>query len=284
MADPQSPGRGVSAHRLSTARLYAFLLIFLVAAGYAIWKSDRFQNLFQGISQARLSQALGVPVSFDTVDLRFFPPSVLLANVRIGNDPKRNLPADTPLLEAEEISIGGGVSLVSSTLRLGRIRALRPHVRLIQSADGTLISRPVWPLPLAAVVSDRHRIDSRAAGVLEFRDARPRSRAARRLHGRALEGVPDRYRATLVARRATLQLPAPSRRDEPVRTSAPGPGPAFASKSSTSPERSADPGDRLYRDPRGANALFSGSGRLSIDEVERVFHSALGFRARPRRT
>src|SRR5215813_13270002 len=138
MADPQPPDKAVAAHRLSTARLYFFLLVFLIVSGYAIWKSDRFQSLIQGVSQSRLSAALGVPVSFDTVDVSFLPPSVILANVRIGNDPKLHLPENQPVLTVEEISVGGGVSLVGSTLRLGRIRALRPHIHLVQSAEGVL--------------------------------------------------------------------------------------------------------------------------------------------------
>ncbi len=112
MAKPLRLTEEVHAHRLSAVRLYSFLLLFLILAGYAIWKSERFQNLVQGISKSRLSEALGAPVSFETVDLRFFPPSVRLANVRIGNDPALHLPPDQPLLQVEEVSIGGGVSLI----------------------------------------------------------------------------------------------------------------------------------------------------------------------------
>jgi hypothetical protein len=43
-----------------------------------------------GVSQSRLTEALGRPVTFNTVEI-LFPPTVLLANVRIGNDPR--LPA-----------------------------------------------------------------------------------------------------------------------------------------------------------------------------------------------
>src|SRR5215470_1157455 len=136
MAKSFRPTEGVHAHRLSSARLYAILLLFLVLAGYAIWKSDRFQNLVQGVSRSRLTEALGAPVSFETVDLRFFPPSVRLANVRIENDPALHLPADQPLLQVEEISIGGGVSLGIQELRRSRISAIRPCIRLFQAVDG----------------------------------------------------------------------------------------------------------------------------------------------------
>jgi uncharacterized protein involved in outer membrane biogenesis len=63
---------------------------------------------------------------------------VSLQDVVIGNDPRAG---SRPLFTAEEISIGGGVSLVGSELRLGRIRAVRPRIALTQFADGT------WNLP-----------------------------------------------------------------------------------------------------------------------------------------
>lgn len=124
--------------QLSPARLFAVLVVFLLLAGYAVWNSERFQTLFQGVSQTRLSAALGRPVTFRTVEFRVLPPSVRLADVRIGNDPR--LGAE-PFLEAEELSIGGGISLSGQELRLGRIRAVRPKVSLVQFPDGT------WNLP-----------------------------------------------------------------------------------------------------------------------------------------
>src|SRR5215470_2508329 len=138
---PRNPFRmteGVAAHRLSTPRLFTIVLAFVVLSGYAIWKSERFQNLFLGVSQARLSEALKRPVSFRTADFRIFPPSVRLLDVVIGNDPRAGA---GPLLSVEEVSVGGGVSLVGQELRLGRIRAVRPKIALVQFPDGT------WNLP-----------------------------------------------------------------------------------------------------------------------------------------
>src|SRR5512141_704023 len=120
---PPAPPHGFDVHHLPPLRLLGIVLIFLVASAYAVWKSDRFQGLIHGVSQSRLAEALGRPVTFRTVEIRVFPPSVRLADVRIGNDPR--LPG--PLLTAEEVSIGGGISIVGRERRLGRIRALRPH-------------------------------------------------------------------------------------------------------------------------------------------------------------
>ena len=280
MADPESSSRGIAAHRLSTARLFTIVLAFLVVAGYSIWKSDRFQNLVQGVSQSRLSQALGVPVSFETVDIHFFPPSLLLANVRIGNDPQKHLPPDAPLLAAEEVSIGGGVSLVGPTLRLGRIRALRPRVHLIQSSDGTFNIPPGLAGPSRGGLQVSIGSVLIQQGVLEF-EGRQAS-----IDGRLDDFVAElsrlprsRYRGTLSARRATLQLP----RAEPLAMS-------LSARVLLDPESGV-----LFEDlrlsgafgeiqatgavetPRRPKVLFSGSGRIVVDEVERLFHSPLGF-------
>ncbi|HXM76727.1 MAG TPA: hypothetical protein VN971_08125, partial [Thermoanaerobaculia bacterium] len=110
---PIRPTAGVEAHRLSATRLWGIVFLFLLFASYAIWKSERFQNLIQGVSQSRLTQALGRTVTFRTVELRVFPPSVRLADVRVGNHPRLS----GALLSAEEVSIGGGVSLVGQELR-----------------------------------------------------------------------------------------------------------------------------------------------------------------------
>src|SRR5437016_3176964 len=137
MERPAAPDHGVEAHHLPPLRLFGIILLFLIAASYAVWKSERFQNLIHGVSQSRLQEALGRAVTFRTVEIRVFPPAVRLADVRIANDPR--LPG--ALLSAEEISIGGGVSLVARQLRLGRIRALRPRFSLTQLPDGS------WNLP-----------------------------------------------------------------------------------------------------------------------------------------
>src|SRR5512144_663652 len=101
--------------RLSTLRLFSVLLVFLVLAGYAVWNSERFQTLFQGVSESRISEALGRPVTFRKVEVRFLPPALRLADVRIGNDPRAG---PGPFLSADELSIGGGISLSGNELRL----------------------------------------------------------------------------------------------------------------------------------------------------------------------
>src|SRR5215468_12243092 len=105
MADDPPKSRDESAHvarRLSTLRLFLIVLVFLALAAYAIWNSDRFQSLFQGVSEQRLSELLQRPVRFRRVDFHIFPPQIQLADVSVGNDPR--LP-DQPLLTAEQLTI-----------------------------------------------------------------------------------------------------------------------------------------------------------------------------------
>ena len=272
------PGRPhPEAHHLSALRLFAIIALFLVAAAYAIWKSDRFQNLIHGVSQTRLAEALGRPVTFQTVEIRIFPPTIRLADVRIGNDPS----LEGPLFAAEEVSIGGGISLVANELRIGRVRALRPRLALTQLPDGKWnlppgLSRPGKPggvkLHIASVLIQE--------GMLDLQGRRIGISGSLEQFAAQLDSLPqDRYRGTLDARRATLILPSA----EPLKTQLSmrflldsargvtledvGLSGAFGRlKVSGSIETAGR-----------TNTILSASGDISIDEVERIFRSPLGF-------
>lgn len=270
---------GVRAHRLSATRLWGIVVLFLVLASYAVWKSERFQNLIQGVSQSRLSEAFGRPVLFRTVEFRVFPPSVRLADVRVANDPRLS----GPLLSAEEVSIGGGVSLVGQELRLGRIRALRPHIRLVQFPDGTWnlppgLAKPAKPgqgglrLKIGSVLVQE--------GVFEF-DGRKMAFTGR-LEDFAAELTSltgGRYRGGMLARRATIRIAD----SEPVVAS-------VAARFQIDPKRGLTFDDLRLEGPLGRlrgsgslenfdrpNTVFGVTADLSIEEVERVFHVKLGF-------
>ncbi|MGH9368386.1 MAG: translocation/assembly module TamB domain-containing protein [Thermoanaerobaculia bacterium] len=268
--------------RLSTLRLFTIIVLFLALAGYLVWKSDRFQNLVQGVPQSRLSEALGVPVDFDTVDFSIFPPSVRLENVRVGNDPALALPSDRPLLTAERISIGGGASLSGSELRLGRIRALRPRILLQQLPDGRFNLPPGLRGPAKRPEGVQVRIGSLLVqeGVLDFEGKKLRIDG--RLEDFAAELTsrgPDRYGGVLLARRGEFRLP----RKEPILA-------AVSLSFALDGERGLTVDDLRLEGPFG-RLVASGSlenfadprigllvsADVSIEEVERIFHSSLGF-------
>ncbi|MGH9366036.1 MAG: hypothetical protein ACRD1B_12350, partial [Thermoanaerobaculia bacterium] len=270
----------MAAHRLSASRLYAIVAVFVALSGWAIWKSERFQNLFQGVSQARLSAVLKRPVSFRTADFRIFPPSVSLQDVVVGNDPRAG---GRPLFFAEEVSIGGGISLVGSELRLGRVRAVRPRIALTQFADGT------WNLPRLSGPKSQGGITVHLNDILVQEGILDLQGRRIQIDGRLEEFAvllavagPDRLRGRVIARRGTLHL----RNAEPLVF-------ALASRVTLDTRRGLTfdelslTGD--FGEIRGTGAIedfaharvsFDVRAGLSVEEVERVFRSALGFRGR----
>ena len=275
-APAHAPPPGFDEHHLPPLRLFGIVLLFLVACAYAVWKSDRFQGLIHGVSQARLAEALGRPVTFRTVELRVFPPSVRLADVRIGNDPR--LPG--PLLTAEEVSIGGGMSVVGRELRLGKIRALRPRASLSQAPDGT------WNLPPGLSGPSRGGLKLHIGsvlvqeGVLELQGRKIGIDGTLEDFSAELVSIAnDRYRGSLEARRATVKLPGA----EPLVMTLSTRFELDAARGLTLENSSVSGAfgklsvaGSLEAARRG-NAVFTAAGDVSIDEIERIFHSGLDF-------
>jgi hypothetical protein len=266
------------AQRLSTSRLFLIVVVFLGLAAYSIWNSDRFQTLFQGVSEQRLSELLERRVTFRQVDFQVFPPSVHLADVRVGNDPR--LP-DGPLLQAEELTIGGGFSVTGGELRFGRVRALHPRVALVQFPDGT------WNLPPGLTRSaGKGGLSLKIGelviqqGVFEF--AGRKTGVDGRLVGFATELVSlpgNRYRGTLICRKATLHMPG----TEPLEF---GIDLAFRAGAESGVQVDAMRVNGEFGELRMSGSvddlknptiLLRASGDLHVAEVERLFHSALGF-------
>ena len=266
------------AQPLSTSRLFVLVVVFLVLAGYAIWNSDRFQSLFQGVSEQRLSELLQRPVSFRRVDFSIFPPSVHLADIRVGNDPRV---AKGPLLEAEELTIGGGVSVTGGELRLGRVRAVHPKISLVQFADGTWnlppgLSRPASKGGLSVKIGELVV----QQGTFEFEGRKSNIDGRLENFAAELASLPgNRYRGSLACRRTTVRLAG----DEPLVFGVDlgfHAGPA----SGLQIESLRIVGDfgelrasGSVEDLKNPEILLRASGELHVAEVERVFHSGLGF-------
>jgi len=268
-----------AALHLSPLRLFAVLIVFLVLAGYAVFNSERFQNLFQGVSQTRLSAALGRPVTFRQVGFRVLPPSIRLADVRIGNDPRLG---PEPFLEAEELSIGGGVSLTGRELRLGRIRALRPKVSLVQFPDGTWnlppgINRPARKGGLKIRVGEvvlQQGVFSLDGNKIAI------DVALEDFNGNLAAIGEDHYSGSLTARKMTLGLPSA----EPIVSDLstrfhmePGRGIVFETLRLAGSFGRLSATGAIETGGAGAKTTFVLSGEVSITEVERIFHSKLGF-------
>jgi len=267
------------AQRLSALRLFAILVVFFVLAGYAVLNSERFQNLFQGASQTRLSAALGRPVTFRQVEFRLLPPSVRLADVKIGNDPRAG---PEPFLSAEQVWIGGGVSLSGRELRLGRIRAVRPRVSLVQFPDGAWNLPPGLTRPGKRDGGLKVRIGEVVVqqGVFELQGRKTQiDLSLEDFAGNLASLGEDHYSGSLASRRMTLQLPDA----EPLVSD-------LSARFHMEPRRGIVfetvrlAGDFGRLAASGAvetgdspKATFVAAGELSVAEVERIFHSELGF-------
>ncbi len=230
------------------------------------------------MSQQRLSEILQRPVSFRRVDFQILPPSVHLADVKIGNDPR--LP-DGPLLEADELTIGGGVSVTGGELRFGRVRAVRPRLSLVQFDDGS------WNLPPGlSRPSEKGGLSVKIGelvvqkGLFEFNGRK--TGIDGRLEDFAAELVwlsRGRSRGTLACRRTTVVLGGA----EPLVF---GLDVSFRSDPATGVDLESmrivgDFGEiraaGSVEDLKNPRVLLRASGELHIEEVERVFHSGLGF-------
>ncbi len=277
---PPSPPEEIDhpALHLSALRLFGVVVVFLVLASYAVWNSERFQNLFQGLSQTRISAALGRPVTFRQVEIRFLPPSVRLADVKIGNDPRLG---PEPFLSADEVSIGGGVSLTGQELRLGRIRAVHPKVSLVQFPDGSWnvpagINRPARKGGLKVRVGEViiqqgvFDLDGRKANLdVTLED----------FAGDLTAIGEDHYNGALTSRKMTLSLPDA----EPIVSGLatrfhvePGGGVVLETLAlSGSFGRLTAVG--AIETGVGSRTTFLASAEVSVTEVERIFHSHLGF-------
>ena len=274
---PRHPPR--EAQRLSTPRLFGIVVLFLILAAYSVWNSDRFQALMQGVSEQRLSELLQRPVHFRRVSFRIFPPQVQLADVSIANDPR--LPEE-PLFTADELTIGGGISLTGGELRLARVRAIHPRVALVQFPDGSWNLPPGLTGPKGKGAGLRLRVGELVVqqGLFQFEGRQAGLNG--RMEGLTLEIASlagNRYRGLLDARKATLELPDA----EPILCSLnlrfrldPARGVVLEdSKMTGSFGELALSGSA--EDLKRPLVLLTVSASLHVAEVERLFRSGLGF-------
>src|SRR5262245_28193201 len=282
MADDPRKGQGESAHearRLSTRRLFLIVLVFLALAAYAIWNSDRFPSLFQGGSEQRRSELLQRPVRCRRVDFHIFPPSVTLADVSVGNDPRT--PGE-PLLAASELTIGGGMSVTGGELRFGRVRAVAPRILLTQFPDGTWNLPPGLTAPTGKGGGLKVRIGELvvAQGLFRFEGQKMRMDGQFEDFAVQVKALSrNRYYGSLDCRRASLRLPSA----EPLAFGLslrfridPEHGAAIESLRANGEfgELRATGSVDNFKNP---TVLLLATGDFHLLEVERIFHIKLDF-------
>jgi translocation and assembly module TamB len=119
--------------RISPARLFVLLILFVCACAYAIFHSARFQRESRALIVRIASSALDRHVSFSDLGLSILPPGVTVRNVRIDGAAGEN----RPFFQADEVSVSGQISWIGRTLTLGSISASHPQLHVAVFPDGS---------------------------------------------------------------------------------------------------------------------------------------------------
>ncbi len=119
--------------RISAARLFGLLVLFVCACAYSVAQSERFQRESRALLLRLAGAALKRPVSFREVSFSVIPPAVRIENVRIAGGPGET----RPFFEAEEVSASGEIGFFGRTLAIGSLRVRRPRLRITVNPDGT---------------------------------------------------------------------------------------------------------------------------------------------------
>ena len=115
-------------------RLFGLLLVFSGLVLYAVFRSARFQDLLRRRTETLLTQTLQRRVTIGGFDLDLLPPTVIVRDVSVANDP-RGLPGTC--FAAEEVSLRGIPQISESRVDLPKLRLIAPRVVFEVFADGT---------------------------------------------------------------------------------------------------------------------------------------------------
>ena len=125
---------GLSLTQVKVVRLFTLLLLFSTLVLYAVFRSVRFQEVLRRRTEILLKEKLDRPVTIGGFDLSLFPPSFLVKDVVLANDP-RGLPG--PCFSAAEIELRGLPWLFGRSLELPKFRVVSPTIVFETFEDGT---------------------------------------------------------------------------------------------------------------------------------------------------
>ncbi|MFN7986858.1 MAG: translocation/assembly module TamB domain-containing protein [Thermoanaerobaculia bacterium] len=115
-------------------RLFALLFVFSGLVLYAVFRSSRFQDLLRRRTETLLSEALKRRVTIGGFDLDLVPPTIIVRDVAISNDP-RGLPGNC--FAAEEVSLRGIPQVSEARIDLPKVRLIAPRIVFEVFGDGT---------------------------------------------------------------------------------------------------------------------------------------------------
>ncbi|HET7451257.1 MAG TPA: hypothetical protein VFL12_00825, partial [Thermoanaerobaculia bacterium] len=130
MSAPETPP---SLARIAPARLFGLLGLFVLACGYAVYRSERFQRATRAWIVRTASAALDRPVAFDSLSLSFLPPGISVKEIRVAGGPGEA----APFFEASEAILGGRFTLIGRTLTIGSLSLSHPRLRVTVFPDGS---------------------------------------------------------------------------------------------------------------------------------------------------
>src|SRR5262249_9774187 len=106
-------------------RLFLLLAVFSGLVLYAVFRSSRFQDLMRRKTERVLSARLGRRVAIGGFDLALVPPSFVVRDVAVANDP-RGLPGD--FFSASEIELLGVPNVAGNRIDLPKLRVVAPRI------------------------------------------------------------------------------------------------------------------------------------------------------------
>ncbi|MBL8114498.1 MAG: translocation/assembly module TamB domain-containing protein [Acidobacteria bacterium] len=124
----------LSLTQVRVLRLYLLLALLSGLAVYAVFRSSRFQDLLRRKCERVLTAELGRKVTIGGFDVALFPPSVLVREVALENDPRGLQGA---CFAAEEIAIQGLPFVWGDRVEIPKIRVSAPRVVFEVFPDGT---------------------------------------------------------------------------------------------------------------------------------------------------
>ncbi len=124
----------LSLTQVRVLRLFLLVGLFSGLVLYAVFRSVRFQELLRRKTELVLGERLGRPVRIGGFDLSLVPPSFIVRDVQIANDP-RGLPG--PCFAAAELEVRGVPYFYGRTLVLPKFRVVSPTIDFEVFDDGS---------------------------------------------------------------------------------------------------------------------------------------------------
>lgn len=114
-------------------RLFGLLAVFSCLTLYAVFRSERFQEVLRKKSQRTLEALTGRKVQIGRFDLALVPPAFLVHDVSISNDPE-GLPQ--PAFSAAQIELRGIPRISEDEIDLPKLRIRAPRIVFEVFPDG----------------------------------------------------------------------------------------------------------------------------------------------------